>query len=345
MPTVRRVQYGVPGAGSSDDPAAGAARPRVTVTEESDEMAKRFDRLLEADPEQQAQRAAALDRQAREARQADRDRTETERAEPDAAGEEKEPAGGTERRDRTEEARDPALAEAAKNRETAAEQSAEDGPAASDEEADPDLDASDPDDDSSDAPVAGSTDESARHHGTGTAGSSPAGGPLDRPVEAAGRTDEHHRRHGDGSGIDDDEAAVAAAATLMQPQAAPPVATVEAPPDEVAPVPAAPEVAEIARQVATRLAVQQPNAGGSARIRIQLKDDVLPRTALTVSREGDGVVVTVTTGSADLAAVIEGHAQALAAAIAERTGDHAVVRYRDGSGAACEASAAGPAVS
>jgi hypothetical protein len=349
MTTVRRVQYGVPGGPGGDDPAAGGTKPRVVVTEDIDEAKDRFQQLLDADlPRPTEDEAAAGERRqmAKDQAAATR-RSDDDDASADATANRPRPQDDARPRARDLAAQDAATRDAAAQpmegvpelAESTRRDDGDDGPNA-------DAELSDGDDDPSDGSTAAVDPGEAEsgHSGRSRAagGATDAQDPLARPIDAATQLGDRHRRHGDGSGLDDDEAAVAAAATLLQPQAAP--AAVQQPTPTEAPAPSrdVQAVAEVARQVAAQLAVGRASGGAAAHVRIQLRDDVLPRTSLTITNDGDTVAVTVTTGSAESAAAIEANAQALAGALAVRTGHAARVRFRDASGAAQEAFADAP---
>lgn len=349
MSTVRRVQYGVPSGADSGDPAAGGSKPRVVVTEETDSDADRFEQLLDgeatrtADAEAEARRRAdRLDRESRAEREEPLDdEAPVDEPEPDDDG----PTAAE--RGREEAAAEEAQGASTGDVETMVESKQSD-------EADgleDSSDESDTDDQPADSTVGSADGEDAGEAGAVGVGVVPtsSGGEAQHsaapPVTSAGHTGEQQHRHDGSSGFDDTDAVAAAAAAAQQ---APPAALagtgMEPPAVEKAPDTAPQAVSEIARQVATQLSVRQATPGAPAQVRIQLRDDVLPKTSLMIKTEGDTVQVTVTTGSAESAALVEAHASDLAAAIVGRTGKAARIRYRDESGAACVVDADRPDV-
>lgn len=351
MSTVRRVQYGVPGGADSGDPAAGASKPRVVVTEETGGDADRFEELLDGDATRTADAEAEARRRAA-ARTSDLDRER--RLESEAPADDEAP-----RDEPTPDDDGPTPAE--RSREDAAAEEAQ-GASAGDvetmvesretEEADGSAetaDASKTDDGPAEPTVGSGIGEEAGAASPGVVPTSGGEGgerhSVAPPITATGHAGEHQRRHDGSTGLDagDEAAAAAAAAAQQPPPAALAGAGMEPPAVEKAPDTAPQAVVEIARQVADQLAVRQATPGASAQVRIRLRDDVLSKTSLVITMDGDTVQVTVTTGSSESAALVEAHASDLAAAIAGRTGKAAQVRYRDQSGAACAVDADLPA--
>lgn len=346
MTTVRRVQYGVPGSGSGD-PAAGAPKARVVVTQESEDDAKRFEKLLDGGASRSPDAATAAKRQAAErTRQLDRmdrkageepldDETPTEHRPTDTA-DDGSPAEVRRQMAEAEEAggASPESAEAMVESDRSDESQGVDEASSSGGQ----------DDEPAETPSSSATTSDS---GTESRGVVPVPGASGGerhmaapPVATASHTGEHqHREHGS-SGFDDDAAAAVAAAAALPPMSAGLAgAAIEPAVVDKAADSAAQAVSEIARQVAAQLSVRQATPGAASQVRIRLQDDVLPKTSLMITTEGDTVQVTVTTGSADSAALVEANAAALATAIAGRTGRAARIRYRDQSGGAREAEA------
>jgi hypothetical protein len=76
-------------------------------------------------------------------------------------------------------------------------------------------------------------------------------------------------------------------------------------------------ISEVASQVAARITA---GGQGSGQVRIDLRDDVLPQTSLTVEDQAGVVVVTLSAGSSEAAELLSSHAAALGQAISRRTG-------------------------
>src|SRR5690606_29855760 len=62
---------------------------------------------------------------------------------------------------------------------------------------------------------------------------------------------------------------------------------------------------------------------GASQVRIDLRDDVLPQTSMTVENQAGTVVVTLSSGSNDTAEILSSHAADLGRAIPRRTGKRA----------------------
>jgi Type III secretion protein (HpaP) len=80
----------------------------------------------------------------------------------------------------------------------------------------------------------------------------------------------------------------------------------------------APLIAEVANEVASRITTG--SAHGGSQVRIDLRDEVLPQTSLTVENQAGVVVVTLSSGSSEAAELLSSHAAELGRAISRRTG-------------------------
>ena len=140
-------------------------------------------------------------------------------------------------------------------------------------------------------------------------------------AEAAVRAKQHkHDREGGeqhaGGGAGDD-ASGAMMAFQSDPAAPPPAAGAQV--AKAAPAATGgPAMAEIANQVAARIATS--GGQGAAKVRIDVREDLLPQTSLTVEDQAGTVVVTVASGSNHAAAALASGAEELGRAISRRTG-------------------------
>src|SRR5690606_36497304 len=77
-------------------------------------------------------------------------------------------------------------------------------------------------------------------------------------------------------------------------------------------------IAEVAGEVASRIATTSGH--GASQVRIDLRDEVLPQTSMTVENQAGMVVVTLSSGSNEAAELLSSHAAELGRAISRRTG-------------------------
>jgi hypothetical protein len=83
----------------------------------------------------------------------------------------------------------------------------------------------------------------------------------------------------------------------------------------------------VAIEVATRISTARSH--GSAQVRIDLREDLLSQTSMTVEDQAGTIVVTVNSGSKDAARVLSSHAQELGQAISRRTGKSTRINFGD----------------
>jgi hypothetical protein len=148
---------------------------------------------------------------------------------------------------------------------------------------------------------------------------------ADASAQAGARDSAHAKGHkggdregGQGSGGDGSRDA-SAALQAMQSEPAPPPTAPTAPAAERAPEPrAARAISEIAGQVAAGISTSRGH--GTSQVRIDLREDVLPGTSLTVEDQSGTVVVTVDSGSEEATSLLSSHAEELGRAIGRRTG-------------------------
>lgn len=148
-------------------------------------------------------------------------------------------------------------------------------------------------------------------------------GANEQSPEGAGAGSAHgkeraHEDHGSGQqsgggGQDNSGALMAMQSDTLSPSAAAPAA------DTNLPEPALhQEVQEIANQVAARISAGRDH--GDATVRIDLRDDLLPATSMTIEDRADAVVVDVGSGSKEASDLLAEHATDLGRAISRRTG-------------------------
>lgn len=77
-------------------------------------------------------------------------------------------------------------------------------------------------------------------------------------------------------------------------------------------------ISEVASEVATRISASHEE--GSSQVQIDLREDMLPQTSMTVEKQAGVVVVTVASGSQESANLVSEHAQELGQEISRRTG-------------------------
>ncbi|MEM7025429.1 MAG: type III secretion HpaP family protein [Pseudomonadota bacterium] len=86
-------------------------------------------------------------------------------------------------------------------------------------------------------------------------------------------------------------------------------------------------ISEVADQVASQISTIHQH--GSDQVQIQLRDDVLPQTSMTVENKGGQLVVTVASDSVDSRNMVSSNAADLSHAISERTGRSTSVNLGD----------------
>ena len=77
---------------------------------------------------------------------------------------------------------------------------------------------------------------------------------------------------------------------------------------------------DIASEVASRIMVERSASGGSTKVQIDLRQDVLPDTKATIEDKDGSLTVTLACGEGQTASMLQQHAEALEAAISDRTG-------------------------
>jgi hypothetical protein len=101
-----------------------------------------------------------------------------------------------------------------------------------------------------------------------------------------------------------------------------------APASESPPSPAGSrEISEVAAEVAARISTARSH--GSAQVQIDLREDLLPQTSMTVEDQAGTIVVTLNSGSDEAAQVLSSHAQQLGQAISRRTGKPTRINFGD----------------
>lgn len=148
----------------------------------------------------------------------------------------------------------------------------------------------------------------------------------DQSAEAGAQGASHAKQHkgGDQSGGQQQSGGgqqgdTSAALAAMQGEAARPQSEPSAPATTSAPEPSGSrEISEVAAQVAARISTARSH--GSTKVQIDLREDLLPKTSMTVEDQGNMIVVNVDAGSSEASEMVSGHAQELGQAISRRTG-------------------------
>jgi hypothetical protein len=87
------------------------------------------------------------------------------------------------------------------------------------------------------------------------------------------------------------------------------------------------EISEVAAEVAARISTARSH--GAAQVQIDLREDLLPQTSMTIEDQAGTIVVTVNSGSDNAAQVLSSHAQELGQAISRRTGKSTRINLGD----------------
>jgi hypothetical protein len=166
--------------------------------------------------------------------------------------------------------------------------------------------------------------------GDRTKGSSTTQGPSDSSSDPSAQdatqgaaVQSKERKHDDRGGGDDSGGQGTAATTgaIMGAQAEgelPQPAGSSSPPTSTPEPTSRRLISEVASEVATRISAS--HEGDSSQVQIDLREDMMPQTSMTVEKQAGVVVVTVASGSQESASLVSEHAQELGQEISRRTG-------------------------